>query len=157
MVEKGTETVIRNPYNEVYGILLSLGNSFMEKVPKEVMKKIITNMEYSIKNGTKKYDIPQYNLKVSLNIQGVSKEAIAMIYYIYYNYWTDSEKEKIELEDIINKNNERLEEKKCGYENIFNKVEKTEYKEENMLVPIEEEKWYTKFLKKILNLFNKKK
>lgn len=146
--------VVQNVYNEVYGILLAFGDSFIAKVPEEVLKNITRNMSYTIKNGQKKYDIPKYNLKVSLNIQGVSKEALAIIYYIYYNYWCVSEKEKKYLETLI-KNNEIKQEKekieKYGNDELFKKE-----KMENMLITTEERKWYQKIMAALLRMIKSK-
>ena len=101
--------VIRNSYNEVYGILLALGNNFINKIPKEILNNITRNLTYIIENGKKIYDIPKYDLKISLNIQGVSKEALSIIYYIYYNYWCASDKEKNYLQNLIKNNEKKIE------------------------------------------------
>ena len=135
------EQVIQNSYNEVYGILIALGNNFIDKVPKDVLNNIIKKMSYTEKNGQKKYDIPKYDLKVSLNIQGVSKEAIAIIYYFYYNYWCTLEKEKIYLENLIKNNDNRIEvlkKEKYGNGDIFKNRGKKQNYEENMLIAISE-------------------
>ena len=153
------EQVIQNLYNEVYGILMALGNNFISKVPKDVLKNITKKMSYTEKNGQKNYDIPKYNLKVSLNIQGVSKEAIAIIYYFYYNYWCASEKEKKYLENLIKNNEAKCEEakrNKYGNVDIFKNRDKREEHEENMLIAISEEKWFKKILKLIRKLFERK-
>ena len=92
-----------NSYNEVYGILLALGDNFINKIPKETLNNITKNLTYIMENGKKIYDIPKYDLKVSLNIQGVSKEAISIIYYLYYNYWCTSDNEKNYYQILIKK------------------------------------------------------
>ena len=153
------EQVIQNSYNEVDGILMALGNNFISKVPKDVLKNITKKMSYTEKNGQKNYDIPKYNLKVSLNIQGVSKEAIAIIYYFYYNYWCASEKEKKYLENLIKNNEAKYEEakrNKYGNVDIFKNRDKREKHEENMLIATSEEKWSQKILKLIRKLFERK-
>lgn len=150
------EQVIQNSYNEVYGILLALGNNFISKVPENILKNITNNMSYVIKNGEKKYNIPKYNLKVSLNLQGVSKEALAIIYYIYCNYWCSSENEKKYLENLIKSNEIKSEErKKEKYENVdlFARENKLT---ENMLIPVNEENWYQKIVKILLEFFKGK-
>lgn len=153
------EQVMQNSYNEVYGILIALGNNFISKVPKDVLKNITKKMSYTEKNGQKNYDIPKYDLKVSLNIQGVSKEAIAIIYYFYYNYWCASEKEKKYLENLIKNNEAKCEEakrNKYGNVDIFKNRDKREIHEENMLIAISEEKWYKEIFTKLLNIFRRK-
>lgn len=46
----------------------------------EIISVIKSNMNYKLKDGNKIYDIPKYNFKVSLNIQGISKESFS--YYL---------------------------------------------------------------------------
>ena len=156
------EQVIQNSYNEVYGILMALGNDFISKVPKDVLKNITKKMSYAEKNGQKDYDIPKYDLKISLNIQGVSKEAIAIIYYFYYNYWCVSKKEKMYLENLIKNNRRKCEEakrKKYGNVDIFKNRDETEENAknaENTLIDITAEKWYKEIFRKILNIFKRK-
>lgn len=159
----------QNPYNEVYGILIALESDFLEDLPKKILNNVIKKMSYTMKNGKKRYNIPRYNLKVSLKTQGVSNEAISMIYYLYHNYWCDSEKEKKYLENVIYNNWKKKEElKKKEFSNIDlfkndstkeNKI-KNENKlkrQANTLIVLEREKWYKKIYWKLINLFKKGK
>ena len=151
--------VIRNSYNEVYGILLALGNNFINKIPKEILNNITRNLTYIIENGKKIYDIPKYDLKISLNIQGVSKEALSIIYYIYYNYWCASDKEKNYLQHLIKNNEKKIEKlkmKKYGNIDIFSNEDNQQKQEENMLITISEKKWYKEIFTKLLNMFRRK-
>lgn len=153
------EQAIRNSYNEVYGILLALGNNFINKIPKEILNNITRNLTYTIENGKKIYNIPKYDLKVSLNIQRVSKEALSIIFYLYYNYWCVSDKEKNYLQNLIKNNEKKIEKtkiEKYGNIDIFPNRDKQEKQEENMLISISEEKWYKEIFTKILNIFVKK-
>ena len=151
--------VIRNSYNEVYGILLALGNNFINKIPKEILNNITRNLPYIIENGKKIYDIPKYDLKISLNIQGVSKEALSIIYYLYYNYWCASDKEKNYLQNLIKNNEKKIEKlkmKKYGNIDIFSNEDNQQKQEENMLITISEKKWYKEIFTKLLNMFRRK-
>ena len=151
--------VIRNSYNEVYGILLALGNNFINKIPKEILNNITRNLTYIIENGKKIYDIPKYDLKISLNIQGVSKEALYIIYYLYYNYWCASDKEKNYLQNLIKNNEKKIEKlkmKKYGNIDIFSNEDNQQKQEENMLITISEKKWYKEIFTKLLNMFRRK-
>ena len=151
--------VIRNLYNEVYGILLALGNNFIKKIPKEILNIINENLTYTIENNKKIYDIPKYDLKVSLNIQGVSKEALSIIYYLYYNYWCASDKERNYLQNLIKNNEKKIEKSKIekyGNIDIFPNKNRQEKQEENMLITISEEKWYKEIFKKLLYFFRRK-
>lgn len=154
--------IILNPYNELYGILLALGNSFINRVPKEVLNNIYRNLSYKVINGKKVYDAPKYDLKVSLNIQGVSKDAVSMLYALYYNYWCSSDKEKAYLQHILKVNESKREKAKSeAFKNtdVFANVKKApkqEFKQEvSLLIPIEKEKWYKSIFTKISNLFKK--
>ena len=154
------EKSIKAPYsyNEAYGILLALGNNFINRIPKEVLDNITGNLMYKIVDGKKIYDVPQYNLKVSLNIQGVSKEALSIIYYLYYNYWCDSDKEKKYLQSLIKNNEKKIEKiKKEKYEkiDIFSNNDMQEKHEENMLITKSENKGIKKFFAKLLNIFKR--
>lgn len=149
-----TEKVIRNSYDEVYGILLALGDNFINTIPKEILNNITKNLTYT----KKAYVIPKYDLKVSLNIQGVSKEALSIIYFLYYNYWCASDKEKKYLQNLIKKNERKIEEskkEKYGNINIFEKRENRKKQEENMLITISEEKWYKEIFMKLINIFRR--
>ena len=155
--------IILNPYNELYGILLALGNNFINRVPKEVLNNIYRNLSYKVINGKKVYDAPKYDLKVSLNIQGVSKDAVSMLYALYYNYWCSSDKEKAYLQHILKVNESKKEKAKSeAFKNtdVFANVKKApkqELKQEvSLLIPIEKEKWYKSIFTKLSNLFNKK-
>ncbi len=141
------------PYNEVYGILTALGNNFINKIPKEILNNITRNLTYTISDGKKIYDIPTYDFKVSLNIQGVSKEAIAIIYYLYYNFWCNTDKEKEYLKNVIRNNERKLEEIKRENYGDVDIFKKKNNQDEKMLTPVKEEKWYEKLLKKIKNIF----
>lgn len=158
-----SKQIILNPYNELYGILLALGNNFINRVPKEVLNNIYRNLSYKVINGKKVYDAPKYDLKVSLNIQGVSKDAVSMLYALYYNYWCSSDKEKAYLQHILKVNESKREKAKSeAFKNtdVFANVKKApkqELKQEvSLLIPIEKEKWYKSIFAKLSNLFKKK-
>ena len=155
--------LVVSPYNELYGILLALGNNFINRIPKGVLNNIYRNLSYKVINGKKVYDAPKYNLKVSLNVQGVSKDAISMLYALYYNYWCSSDKEKAYLKHILKVNESKKEKAKSeAFKNtdIFANVKKAPKQElkqdESLLVPIKKESWYKSIFTKLSNLFNKK-
>ena len=156
------EKSITNVYDEVYGILKALGENFIKKVPEKEMKYIVSNMTYKIVDGKKKYHIPKYDLKVSLNLQKISKEAISIIYYLYSNYWCKSENERLYIKKIISNNESILENKKKEQYNpdkLFDnkvKIVTDNVTEENMLVPIQKQKWYKKIFEKISQIFKNK-
>lgn len=155
--------IILNPYNELYGILLALGNNFINKIPKEILYNIYRNLSYKVINGKKVYDTPKYDLNVSLNIQGISKDAISMLYALYYNFWCSSDKEKAYLQHVLKVNESKKEKAKSeAFKNVdiftnVKKVSKQEVKQDkSLLVPVEKEKWYKSIFTKLSNLFKKK-
>lgn len=159
------EQVIDNPYNEVYGILIALGNNFMNRIPKDILNNIVKNMDFKIENSKKIYDIPKYNLKKSLKIQGVSKEALSIIYCLYNNYWCDSDKELQYLQELIKNienKKEKLKKEKYGNVDIFAnnakqvKQEVQEEQKETMLRVKNDNKWYKDIIIKLRNLFKRK-
>ena len=151
--------VIPNSYNEVYGLLLVLGDEFLNKIQKKILNNIKKNLTFIVENDKKIYNIPKYNLKVSLKLQGVSKEALSIIYYLYYNYWCASDKERNYLQNLIKNNEKKIEKSKIenyGNIDIFSNKNKLEKQEENMLITISEKKWYKEIFTKLLNIFRKR-
>lgn len=106
-----------NPYNEVYGILNYLDPEFYNRIPKDLLKRIESQMSYEFINNQKKYYIPNYNLNENFDFSTISKEAVAMICIIYHNYFCDSQEEKQSIKNIIltnEKNTEKLKNDKYG-------------------------------------------
>ena len=134
------EILNRRTLLEVYLILNRLGQDYINKIPADMYNYIIQNKE----NQT------------SSNIT-ISREAIAIIATIHYQYWVNSKEEKEALYDIFYENEEKRKEKLKPVEikqEIFKK------KEENYLVPIQEieknRKWYTKIINYIKGIFSRK-
>lgn len=152
-------TVRFNPYSEVYGVLLSLGNDFISKVPRNILENITNNIPYEKADNEKIYNVPKYDLKKSLKIQGLSKDATSIIYVLYKNYWCSSEKEKLYLEKVINNNDIKLEEKKkekYNPDSLFKENIDTTKKNinsnekilENSLVEVKEKSLFDKIIEK---------
>ena len=66
-------------YSEVYGILLMLGNSYIEKIPDTIMDIIMSRLD--------KDNIPTYSFNDFSDISGISDNARKMIELISLKYW----------------------------------------------------------------------
>lgn len=141
-------------YSEVYSVLNLLGEKYIKKLPISLI-----NM---IKDERKKEYNPKYDLKANLAEQNIRRESLSMIALLHLNYWCESEEEKDSLKELF-KNNEEIHQaeirEKYNPDNLFKnriKEEKKlikEEKEQTMLVPVKENS-FTRFIKKLKNIFN---
>jgi hypothetical protein len=141
-------------YSEVYSVLNLLGEKYIKKLPISLI-----NM---IKDERKKEYNPKYDLKANLAEQNIRRESLSMIALLHLNYWCESEEEKDSLKELF-KNNEEIHQaeirEKYNPDNLFKnriKEEKKlikEEKEQTMLVPVKEN-FFTRFIKKLKNIFN---
>ncbi len=103
-------------YSEVYQILNLLGNEYINKLPNSLFNMLKEKREVSYN--------PQYTDKIPLNEQGIKKETIAVIALLYLNYWCENENERIELEQILTKNENEYQaqlKEKYNPDNLFKK------------------------------------
>lgn len=125
-------------YSEVYEFINSLGNEYKNKLPKKIYLTIQDNRD-------KNY-IPKYEINQSVDNNTFSKEALALISALNLQYWCEDVEEKDRLKKVYTEN-QKLENEKYSYENLFknNKTEEQiqeekqsenvqmiEYKEENV-------------------------
>lgn len=125
-------------YSEVYEFINSLGNEYKNKLPKKIYLTIQDNRD-------KNY-IPKYEVNQSVDGNTFSKEALALISALNLQYWCEDVEEKERLKKVYTEN-QKLENEKYSYENLFknNKTEEQiqedqqsenvqmiEYKEENV-------------------------
>ena len=141
-------------YSEVYGILNSLGATYINAIPKKLFDIIEQKRE-------KNYN-PIYDMDIPLYNQKISKQATALICMLHYNYWCTSEEEKEKINEILIYNTKRNREKDFEYEKNFSRNRISENNEkniehENMKL---EDKYLVKkpkntIINKILNLIKK--
>ena len=141
-------------YSEVYSVLNLLGEKYIKKLPISLI-----NM---IKDERKKEYNPKYDLKANLAEQNIRRESLSMIALLHLNYWCESEEEKDSLKELL-KNNEEIHQaeirEKYNPDNLFkNRIKEKkklikEEKEQTMLVPVKEN-FFTRFIKKLKNIFN---
>lgn len=111
-------------YSEVYGILQALGEKYINKLPKTVLK-VITECKEENYN-------PEYSMSIPLKEQDINRKSLAMIALFHYNYWCETEEERKKFKNMLETNEEKHQkEMKEKYSNdkIFNKTT-TKIKEE---------------------------
>lgn len=143
----------KEAYAEVDMILDLMDEEYSSAIPKKLRKvfKELKDMEYK-KEIVSDKPLEEQNLK---------RETITLLAILNYNYWCKDEARKKELMQIYADNDKRHEEEireKFNPENIFKKAKEEETVSEienTSLIEYKEEKWYTKILKWISNIFKK--
>ena len=146
------ETEYANSLVEVKEVLDRLSTENYNKIPKEVIQAIE-------ENKSKDYEW-EYNDDLKLKDQNISEKAIIILSYINEEYLLNEEQKEL-MQRIYRENERKLqEEKKEKYktEDLFkNKHTKIiENTEETALVVRKDDRWYSKFIKFIKNIFGKK-
>ena len=106
----------RQIYSEVYQVISVMGSDFIDKLPKSLWTMINNQRDVNYNPRITEEDI--------IEGKNISKDALAVISLIQYNYWCESEEEKHELEQIIHENEEKYEKElreKYDPNNIFKK------------------------------------
>ena len=133
---------------EVYEILKHLSSENFNKIPSNVINLIKENMD---KNYIFKYD----NSK-SLQEQNISRDSVAVLSYINMEYLLNERQRKY-IENLHRQNDENLNHKKIVLYNTDILFKNNNIKKNTALVEYTEEKWYMKFIHKIINIFKRKK
>ena len=79
---------IEDVYEELYEVLSNMDKATVMKIPEDILNKIITQRNTSFKTA-----IDDDNL---FNENNISKEAMDLLCWIDYNYWTSPERKKVE-------------------------------------------------------------
>ena len=95
-------------YSEVYSILDVLGNEYKSSLPQKLYNFIKEN---KIKDYT-----PIYNENIPFSQQDISKEAVAFICMLHYNYWCKTEEEKAKINKILSYNEQQKRKKYFEFE-----------------------------------------
>lgn len=140
-------------YTEVLGVLLALGNKYVEKLPPKVMQFLMENCDFT--------NIPKFDQNVRLDEQQISEEARSFLIMLKLKYWCNSEEEKQEIYKILKDNDRKYEEelsKKYNTDELFkNKEIKEENESESVdLVNTQKTSWYNKVISFLKKLFKKK-
>ena len=91
--EKKEQSMI---YSEVYGILNMLGKDYIDLIPKEVYN--------TIKENKNPNYTPVYDINKPLSKQNIRKRTASFMAMLHYDYWCKSDKEKAELNEMLEKN-----------------------------------------------------
>ena len=104
-------------YSEVYGILKALGDKYINKLPKTVLKVITESKEENYN--------PEYSMSIPLKEQDINRKSLAMIALLHYNYWCETEEERKKFKNMLETNEEKHQkemQEKYSNDKIFNKV-----------------------------------
>lgn len=151
----GNNVSYTKAYTEVNCLLKYLPQSYIDKLPKKLIKLIQkqSNEQYNINIDTNK----------SLLEQNFSKKTKDLIAVIKYNYWSTDE-EKKQLKQIFYDNENKYQKElleKYNPNDIFKKKEtKVEISQEevenNVQMVVYKENIFTRFFYKIKNIFRRK-
>ena len=145
---RGTTQMNKRNYREIYLILNKLGKEYIDKIPPNIYRYIVENMDTEADQNNR-----------------ISKETISFIAALHYKYWLQNELEKDKFLRILTENQAKMNENN-NLENMFKKGKNeqfTDIKAENEPVNnmqlVRVEKWYNKvirFFKRIFNIGDKK-
>ena len=141
-----------NTNSEVYTDISIIINM----MPAEMKNKISSNFISFIENNKSDKYVSNIDPKIPLKEQNIRKETKEILGIIYRDYLCD-EKER---EELIKKNNKKIEEMNNTYDikNVFEKRSNNikEINNEKQLIVVKQEKWYYKIFKFFKNIFRKK-
>lgn len=145
---RGTTQMNKRNYREIYLILNKLGKEYIDKIPPNIYRYIVENMDTEADQNNR-----------------ISKETISFIAVLHYKYWLQNELEKDKFLRILTENQAKMNENN-NLENMFKKGKNeqfTDIKAENEPVNnmqlVRVEKWYNKvirFFKRIFKIGDKK-
>ena len=145
---RGTTQMNKRNYREIYLILNKLGKEYIDKIPPNIYRYIVENMDTEADQNNR-----------------ISKETISFIAVLHDKYWLQNELEKDKFLRILTENQAKMNENN-NLENMFKKGKNeqfTDIKAENEPVNnmqlVRVEKWYNKvirFFKRIFNIGDKK-
>lgn len=84
---------------EILGVLLALGDKYINKLPSSVM-------EYLTKNANMS-EIPYIDQQKRIEEQNISKDARVFLTMLKLKYWCKSEEEKEILLNLLNENDKK--------------------------------------------------
>ena len=126
-------------YSEVYSFLNIAGEEYINKIPIKLYQVIENNRDFNYN--------PVYKSNQIMTREMISKEALSLIAGLNLQYWCEEEEKKRLKECYIE--NERKEQVKYSYENLFKKEPNKETVIENETALITYEKKSSVFWKLI--------
>ena len=137
----GTSLPKKRVFSEVDAFLASLGKSYTNRLPKDILDTIESEKDESYK--------VKIDPDISIESQGLSREAISMILWLNLEFFCNDEQKEL-LEKIYDNNQKRFDKEqkeKYNTENIFKKEEN-----KNKSLTLKEKK---SLFRKILDYINK--
>lgn len=95
------ENEIRQVYSEVYQIINILGDEYIKKLPTKLYKMLESKKD---NNYTPNYTID------NLSYTEIDARTISIIALLHLNYWCETEDEKNEIREILNRNEMKFQE-----------------------------------------------
>lgn len=148
---------VRLVYSEVLGVILALGNKYMENTPSHIIKFLRKNCDYS--------RIPEIDNNIRLEDQNISEDSKLFIMLLKFNYWCESQSEKDEMYSIMKENEIKYQKElkeKYNIDNLFkNKEESFISNKANENVECQaiakpiNNRWYKKIIQFIKKIFGK--
>ena len=145
---RGTTQMNKRNYREIYLILNKLGKEYIDKIPPNIYRYIVENMDTEADQNNR-----------------ISKETISFIAALHYKYWLQNKQEKEKFLRILTENQAKMNENN-NLDNMFKKGKneqftdiKAEHEPVNNMQLVRVEKWYNKvirFFKRIFNIGDKK-
>ena len=84
---------------EIMGVLTALGNTYINRIPSQIMKYLIENCDMQ--------SIPYIDINKRIEEQNISKDARVFLTMLKLKYWCESEEEKENLINLLNDNEKR--------------------------------------------------
>lgn len=138
-------------YSEIYQVLNLLGYEYINKLPDSLFNMLKEKRDINYN--------PIYVEDIPLDKQNIRKETISIIVLLYLNYWCENENEKIQLKQLLKKNEDKNQDEirnKYNPDNVFKKHNKNIVQNELAIVNCKESK-IKKIINKIKNIFVKEK
>lgn len=132
-------------YTEVCAILELLGSEYIDKIPTQLYKYIISKKDNKIR--------VYYDIDKPINEQEVSKETLIFIVYLNLQYWCSDEKEKEELLKIYKQNDDKIERElreKYNPDNLFNKKQYSPKNESVQLIEYKKQSFIKSLIQKLI-------
>ena len=139
---------IAKAYAEVHSILNFIDEYHVSKISSKFI-------EYMYHKKDDNY-IPDIDMSLPLEEQNLREETVNILAILKYNYWCEGEKEKKELLDILNENEEKYQaelREKYNPDNLFKKPEQEQ--ESHMELVIYKESIFRRIINKIKNKLNR--
>lgn len=138
-------------YSELFGVLILLGDEYINKLPNDLINLIIEKRDISYN--------PQYVDDIPLNKQNIKKETISLIALLHLNYWCEGAEEKNQIEYLLKKNEEEYQNKlrdKYNPDNLFKRYKEEKNRiQDNVEVVVYKESLFKKIINKIKQRFSR--